>query len=76
MEEHSKDRGPKRKLEDRPKIENRLQRLVEQILSTKDLTTAQGVAVELQWAVYEYLEELRTKAPSSAPSSEDESSSK
>jgi hypothetical protein len=42
-------------------VEERIRMLVEQLLSSNDLRTVQNLAVELQWAVYEQIEELRRK---------------
>lgn len=42
-------------------MEERIRMLVEQLLSSNDLRTVQNLAMELQWAVYEHIEQLRQK---------------
>ena len=46
--------------------------LVEQLLGTQDLPTAQALALKLQWAAYQHLEQIQLKSAEagSAPSSD------
>jgi hypothetical protein len=44
-------------------VEERIRMLVEQLLGSTDLRTVQKLAVELQWAVYEYIEQVRENLP-------------
>jgi hypothetical protein len=48
-------------------LRERFNALIEKLLRTKDLKAAQAIAIELQWAVYEYLDQLRNEALSDDP---------
>jgi hypothetical protein len=48
-------------------VEEGIRTLVEQLLSSSDLRTVQKLAVELQWAVYEHIEQLRQKLAEASP---------
>lgn len=40
-------------------MEEHFRELIDQLLSAKDLGRAQAIAVELQWAIYEYVDRLK-----------------
>lgn len=48
-------------------VEERIRMLVEQLFGSDDLRTVQKLAVELQWAVYEHIEQLRQKLAETPP---------
>jgi hypothetical protein len=50
-------------------LKERLEALVIRLLNTKNLAEAQAVALELQWAVYEYIEQFRQDVPPQSPNS-------
>lgn len=47
-------------------MEDEIKKLVEQIFATGDLMTMQSLAVELQRAVYEHIEQLQKKLAESS----------
>lgn len=54
-------------------MEDQVKKLVEQLFMTEDLRTAQSLAVELQRAIYEHIQQLQEKlAESSFVQSEDQ----
>jgi len=57
-------------------VEERIRALVEQLLSSSDLRAVQDLAVDLQWAVYEHIEQLRQKLAEAPPNPPDEGISK
>jgi hypothetical protein len=54
-------------------VGDQVKKIVEQLFATEDLRAVQSLAVELQCAVYEYIEQLQKKlADSSSARSDDE----
>ena len=47
-------------------MEDEIKRLVEQIFTTEDLRVVQNLAVELQHAVYEHIQQLQKKLAESS----------